>query len=117
MNLRAIAEDIDYRYPPFTISDEAKILGLHGCCLFIRGMSNYSDHPSVSSFVNYVVQETLNTVDRNSLKTDKRISGYRELHTGIGKSNKKFMASCRKPNSLRFKEENASPDKHYCRPL
>lgn len=100
MNLRAIAEDIDFRYPPFTVSEEAKILGLHGCCLLIKGMSNYSDHPSVSSFVNYVVQETLNTVDRNFLKTDKIILGYRELHTGIGKSNKKFMASAE--NLIRY---------------
>lgn len=100
MNLHSIAEDIDYYIPYFQVSNEAKLLGLHGCVLLIRNILNCTDHTAVYSYVQKTVREVLSSITRETINTHPYLLGYRELHSSIGKSNKKFIASSE--NLLRY---------------
>ncbi|MBN2069423.1 MAG: hypothetical protein JW739_07285 [Opitutales bacterium] len=106
MNLHSVVENIDYYIPHFQISNEAKLLGLHGCILLIRNILNCTDHTAVHSYVQKTVHEVLSSITRETINGHPYLLGYRELHTSIGKSNKKFIASSENLLSYVLKKQN-----------
>lgn len=90
MNLHPITKD---SAPYFQASLEAKSLGLQGCVLLIRNMVNNTYPDAVISYIEKIQKEILSNVARETISKHPYLLGYRELHTRIGKSNKKFIAS------------------------
>ncbi len=93
----------------FTIAPEVLALGLSGVYLVIEGLENRPTDPAFDALLDaelpalrerYAVPEFI--------KTDPVLAGFRELHTRVGRSNRRFVAS---PEALlaRFQRTGALP--------
>jgi len=93
----------------FTIAPEVLALGLSGAYLVIDGLANRAADPAFDTLLEHelpALREQYAAPD--FVKTDPVLAGFRELHTRVGRSNRRFVAS---PEALlgRFQRAGTLP--------
>jgi len=93
----------------FTIAPEVLALGLGGAYLVIDGIASRATHAAFEALLEAelpALREQYAAPD--FAKTDPVLAGFRELHTRVGRSNRRFVAS---PEALlgRFQRTGALP--------
>lgn len=93
----------------FTIAPEVLALGLSGAYLVIDGLKNRAADPAFDALLDAelpALRELYAAPD--FVKTDPVLAGFRELHTRVGRSNRRFVAS---PEALlgRFQRTGVLP--------
>jgi DNA/RNA-binding domain of Phe-tRNA-synthetase-like protein len=93
----------------FTIAPEALALGLSGVYLVIGGLENRATDPAFDALIDAELPALRERYAAPEfIKTDPVLAGFRELHTRVGRSNRRFVAS---PEALlgRFQRTGVLP--------
>jgi DNA/RNA-binding domain of Phe-tRNA-synthetase-like protein len=77
----------------FKISPEATSLGVDGCYFVIENMLNASDSKELETLCADTLTRLFAGLSETALENDMVLKGFRELHTRVGCSNRKFVAS------------------------
>ncbi|HEX2950109.1 MAG TPA: phenylalanine--tRNA ligase beta subunit-related protein [Armatimonadota bacterium] len=77
----------------FDIAPEVQRLGVTGEFFRIHHLHNQETNAEFEDFKNHIVQDIVCDLTRESIKNDSILAGFRKLHTEIGCSNRKNIAS------------------------
>lgn len=77
----------------FDCALEVQQLGVTGAFFLIHGLENREGDAEFEEYKDLVVSEILRDLTKESIKSDPILSGFRDLHTAIGCSNRKNIAS------------------------
>lgn len=86
----------------FSISQEVKDVGVNGIYFTINGMKNDANAPYFDGFFEQICGVIWNETSKESIKTNPVLIGFRDLHSAVGVSNRKNVASSE--NLLRMLE-------------
>jgi DNA/RNA-binding domain of Phe-tRNA-synthetase-like protein len=87
----------------FSISDAVASIGVRGVYFAIEGVENSGGMEQFEPLFKSGCERVLNEVSRESLKADPVLVGFRDLHSAVGRSNSKNIAS--PENLLRLLEK------------
>jgi DNA/RNA-binding domain of Phe-tRNA-synthetase-like protein len=76
----------------FTIDEEVLGLGLHGVYFVMAGLANRGGHDEFDELLGHALDD-LDGTSGYDLRTDPILSGYRDLHSAVGRSNRDHVAS------------------------
>ncbi len=78
----------------FHFDPKVRDLGIDGFFSIVSGLDiSGADREAVENFVREIERENLHKADKAAIAADPALNGFRELHTAIGMSNRKFISS------------------------
>lgn len=80
-------------YPKFSISDEARALGIKGAFVIMDELNNSWFNPNFEVFKNEYIRDLASRTEPRTLEHDPILSGFAEMHKKIGKTGRSFLVS------------------------
>lgn len=77
----------------FQMTDEVRALGLTGAYFTLEGLANAPAHPAFDTLRAAALAEVLEGLTAEAIPIDPVLTGFRDLHTAVGVSNRKNVAS------------------------
>src|SRR6266436_960355 len=77
----------------FDISEDVLALGLRGVYFTLGDIINRSSDPEFDALNQHMLREIMSGLSKDLIVKDPVLQGFRELHTAVGKSNRKNIAS------------------------
>ncbi len=82
-----------YKDITFSVSDEARALGLKGVYFAMGDLRNRETDPAFETLKENVLRRVLDDLRVEGINDDRVLQGFRDLHTKIGFSNRNFVSA------------------------
>ena len=77
----------------FSIDPEVEALGIRGAFLVMSGITNTTSNPEFDKYREDICDKLRHEYTKDFIKTDPVIRGFRDLHTKVGRSNRKYPSA------------------------
>lgn len=84
----------------FVVDPKIKDLGIKGLYLTITNLDNKDNDPEFDAYKNAALEDLKESITNDFIEHNPVLAGFRDLHTKVNRSNKKFVSS--PENLLRF---------------